>query len=94
MKTLIATALMLLAVTASTEDVVQQPEPYVLTMFPHFFEMVDNFSTLDKCKARGTEVVNSADIFDGFACNQGRAWIPADKVAVPAVWMPPQGEGS
>jgi len=79
-KTMILTTLMLLAVNASAEDVA--PEPFVLTMFPHFLELVNNLATLDECKAKGIELVTSADIFDGFACNQARAWIPADKVAV------------
>ena len=94
MKILIATILDLFTLTASTEDVTQPAEPFTLMLMPQFLEMVDNFSTLDKCKARGTELVNSTHIFNGFACEQGRAWIPADKVAVPAVWMPPQGDGS
>ena len=84
--TMILTTLMLLAFTASAEDVT--PEPYVLTLTPQFLELWKNFTTLDACKAEGTELVNSADIFNGFACEQHRAWIPADKVAVAGVWMP------
>ena len=84
--TMILTTLMLLAFTASAEDVA--PEPYVLTLTPQFLELWKNFTTLAACKAEGTELVNSADIFNGFACEQGRAWIGADEVAVAAVWMP------
>ena len=79
-KTMILTTLMLLAFTASAEDVT--PEPFVLTMFPHFLELVNNLDTLDECKTKGIELVTSADIFSGFACNQARAWIGSDEVAV------------
>jgi hypothetical protein len=101
MKILIATMLGVLMTSmfsAHAEDVTQPPEPYVLTLTPQFLELWKNFATLDACKAEGTELVNSADIFNGFACEQGRAWIGVNEVAVPAVWMPPQqdwnGEGS
>jgi hypothetical protein len=84
--TMIVTTLMLLAFTASAEEVA--PEPYVLTMTPQFLELWKDFDTLDECKAEGVELVTSSQIFNGFACEQGRAWIAADEVAVPAVWMP------
>ena len=82
--TMILTTLMLLAFTASAEDVA--PEPFVLMLFPHFLEMVDNFDSRDACVARGIEMVNSADIFNGFACEHGRAWIAASEVAVKGAW--------
>ncbi len=79
MKTILAT-LMLLAFTASAEDVA--PEPFVLMLFPHFLEMVDNFETRDACVAQGVEFVTTIESFNGFACERGRAWIAADQVAV------------
>ncbi len=83
---MILTTLVLFTLTANAEDVT--PEPYVLTLTPQFLELWKDFDTLDECKAEGVELVTSAQIFNGFACEQGRAWIPADAVAVPAVWMP------
>lgn len=93
MKILTATILVLFTLTANAEDVAQPAKPYVLTLTPQFLELWKNFTALDACKAEGTELVNSADIFNGFVCEQGRAWIGADQVAVPGVWMP-EGEGS
>ncbi len=87
------TAIMLsLFVFSAHGDEEQPPEPYVLTLTPQFLELWKNFDTLDECKAEGVELVTSATIFNGFACEQGRAWIASDEVAVPGVWMP--GEGS
>jgi hypothetical protein len=94
MKILTATILVLFTLTANAEDVPQLAEPHVLTLMPQFLELWKNFDTLDACKLEGVELVTSADIFNGFACEQGRAWIGVNEVAVPAVWMPPQGEGS
>ncbi len=97
MKVLIATAMGLLMTSmfsAYAEDVAQTPEPYTLTLTPQFLELWKNFGTLDACKLEGVELVTSADIFNGFACEQGRAWIGVNEVAVPAVWMPAEGEGS
>ena len=93
MKILTATILVLFTLTATAEDVAQPAEPYVLTLTPQFLELWKNFTTLSACKAEGTELVNSADIFNGFACEQGRAWIGVNQVTVPGVWMP-EGEGS
>ncbi len=58
----------------SEENVVQPPEPYVLTLFPQFLEGVDAFDTRDACIERGVEFMATADIFTGFACEHGRAW--------------------
>lgn len=80
---MILTTLVLFTLTASAEDVAQPPEPYTLTMMPQFLELWRNQDTLDECKARGVELVLSAEIFNGFICEQGRAWIAADEVAVP-----------
>jgi hypothetical protein len=87
MKILTATMLILFVLSAQADEA-QPPKPYTLTLTPQFLELWKNFDTLDACKAEGTELVNSADIFNGFACEQGRAWIGADEVAVAAVWMP------
>ncbi len=85
---MILTTLVLFTLTATAEDVAQPPEPYVLTLTPQFLELWKNFDTLDACKVEGVELVNSADVFNGFVCEQGRAWIPADVVAVPTFWVP------
>ena len=92
MKILIATML-LLTFTANAEDVAQPPKPHVLTMFPQFLEMVDNFTTRDACVEKGIELISSADIFNGFVCERHRAWIAADEIAVPTFWVPAEGEG-
>lgn len=96
MKILIATMLGLLMMSmfsAHADDVAQPPKPHVLTMFPQFLEMVDNFNTRDACVEKGIELMNSAAIFNGFVCERHRAWIAADEVAVPTGWMP-EGEES
>lgn len=83
---MILTTLVLFTLTATAEDVA--PEPYILTLTPQFLELWKNFDTLDECKAEGVELANSADIFNGYICAQGRAWIPAGGVAVYTRWMP------
>ena len=71
---MILTTLVLLTLTANAENVAQPPEPYVLTLFPDFLEMVNSFNTRDACVAQGVKLVNSADYFTGFICDHGRAW--------------------
>ncbi len=82
MKILTATLLILFVFSAHADEA-QSPEPYTLTMMPQFLELWRNQDTLDECKARGIELVTSTEIFNGFICEQGRAWIAADEVAVP-----------
>ena len=81
MKILTATLLLMFLFSARADDAAT--EPYTLTMMPQFLELWRNQDTLDECKARGVELVLSAEIFNGFICEQGRAWIAADEVAVP-----------
>jgi len=62
----------------SEKNVVQPPEPYVLTLFPQFLEGVDAFDTRDACIERGIKFMATADIFTGFVCDHGRAWQKQD----------------
>lgn len=85
---MILTTLVLFTLTASAEDEAPPFEPYILTLMPHFLELWKNFDTLDECKTEGVELANSADIFNGYICEQGRAWIPEGGVAVYTRWVP------
>jgi hypothetical protein len=58
----------------SEKQVVQPPEPYVLTLFPQFLEGVNAFDTREACTERGMEFLAATDIFNGFVCEHGRAW--------------------
>lgn len=81
---MVLTMLMMLTITANAQEdpsekhVVEPPEPYVLTLFPQFLEGVAAFDTLDACIEQGIEFVTTADIFNGFVCEHGRAWQKQD----------------